>query len=130
MLESALALGIAHVMKKERFVERMDPAAKPADKPADKPATKPAAKPDEKKPEDADPKTIALGFLFMFLNFVFNLWISSIAYKCNGNSLLWGLFGFFAPVFYLIIHAFHWFRCDKFVPAMTGGAKRFRVKRK
>ncbi len=123
MLESALALGIAHVVK-ERFVERMDPA----DKPADQPVTK---KPEEKKPEEkADPKTIALGFLFMFLNFVFNLWISSIAYKCNGNSLLWGLFGFFAPVFYLIIHALHWFRCDKFVPAMTGGAKRFRVKRK
>lgn len=124
MLESAIALGIAHVMKKERFVERMDPAAKPVD-PAAKPVD-PAAKP-VKKP---DPKTVALGFLFMFLNFVFNLWISSIAYKCNGNSLLWGIFGFVAPVFYLIIHAFHWFRCDRFVPAMAGGAKRLRAKRK
>lgn len=122
MLESAIALGIAHVMKKERFVERMDPA-KPAD-PAAKPAD-PAAKPEEKP---ADPKTVALGLIFAFLNFVFNLWIASIAYKCNGNSLFWGIFGFVAPVIYIIIHAFHWFRCDRYVPAMTGGAKRIRAK--
>jgi hypothetical protein len=115
MLESAIALGISHVIKKERFVERMDPAAK---KPEDPAAKKP------------DSKTLALGFLYIFLNFVFNLWIATIAYKCNGNSLFWGIFGFFAPVIYIIIHAFHWFRCDRFVPAMTGGAKRFRAKRK
>lgn len=116
MLESAIALGIAHVMKKkERFVERVDPTAKPTAGTADKPG---AAK-------KADSKTLALGFLFIFLNFVFNLWIASIAYKCNGNSLFWGIFGFIAPVFYIIVHALHWFRCDRFVPAM-----RLRVKRK
>lgn len=119
MLESAIALGVAHVMRKERFVERMEPAAK---KPVD-----PAAKKPDEKP---DPKTVALGVLFAFLNLVFNLWIASIAYRCNGNSLFWGIFGFIAPVFYLVIHALHWFRCDAVVAAMTGGSKRLRAKRK
>lgn len=122
-----IAMGVAHVTKRERYVERLTPAAK-----AVAPAAKAVAA-TEKPAEKIDNRIVAIGFLYIFLHIVFNLWIASIAYRCNGDSMIWGAFGFVAPIFYIIVHAAHWFRCDRLVPALSGGAKRakgFSAKRK
>lgn len=63
-----------------------------------------------------DTVILVLRILIAFSYAVFYSATSMAAYRCNGNSMAWGLFGFFLPFMYIIGHTLHGFQCDSVAP--------------